>query len=153
MSKDRIDSVVGKRGLFMCRIASLFLLQRLKGSTSGYARDFNNIGARAVIKIFFFARQGPEGNSRHSERNIRGTCTIVCHPPYSPDLAPSDYNLFLGLKKQLKGRHFSSEAEVIAAAETWLDRQPSEFFFFWSGFQKLQQRTRKCTELRGEYFE
>ena len=32
-------------------------------------------------------------------------------------------------KKQLKGRHFSSRAEVIAAAETWLDGQPSEFFF------------------------
>jgi len=30
------------------------------------------------------------------------------HPPYSPDLAPSDYHLFPGLKKQLKGRHFSS---------------------------------------------
>jgi len=32
------------------------------------------------------------------------------HPPYSPDLAPSDYHLFPGLKKQLKGRHFSSDA-------------------------------------------
>ena len=27
-------------------------------------------------QVFFFpARQGAEGNSRHSERNIRGTCT------------------------------------------------------------------------------
>ena len=26
------------------------------------------------------------------------------HPPYSPDLIPSDYHLFRGLKKQLKGR-------------------------------------------------
>ena len=47
------------------------------------------------------------------------------NPPYSPDLAPSDYNLFPGL---LKVRHFSSDAEVIAAAVTWLDGQPSEFF-------------------------
>jgi len=29
----------------------------------------------------------------------------------------------------LKGRHFSSDVEVIAAAETRLDGQPSEFFF------------------------
>jgi len=35
----------------------------------------------------------------------------------------------------LKGRHFSSDAEVIAAAETWLDEQPSEFFF--NGLHKL----------------
>ena len=34
----------------MCRIASLFLLQRLKGSMSGDARDFNNIETRPLIK-------------------------------------------------------------------------------------------------------
>jgi len=39
------------------------------------------------------------------------------HPPYSPDLTPSDYHLFPGLKKQLKGR------------QTWLDGQFSVFFF------------------------
>jgi len=50
------------------------------------------------------------------------------HPAYSPHLAPSDYHLFPGLKKQLKGRHFSSNMEVIAAAEPWLDGQSSEFF-------------------------
>ena len=38
-----IDSVVGKRGLFICRMASLFVLQRLKGSMSGDEREFNNM--------------------------------------------------------------------------------------------------------------
>jgi len=61
------------------------------------------------------------------------------HPPYSPDQAPSDYHLFPGLKKQLKGRYFSSNAEVIAATETWLDRQPSEFIL--SGLQKLELKS------------
>ena len=61
----------------MCRIASLFLLQRLTGSMSD-VQDFNNMETRAVIKFFFPARKGFEGNSHHSERNIRGTCTIVC---------------------------------------------------------------------------
>jgi len=63
----------------MCRIASLFVLQRLKARMSGDARDFNNMETRAVIKFFFPARQGAEGNSRHSDRNIRGKCSIVCH--------------------------------------------------------------------------
>jgi histone-lysine N-methyltransferase SETMAR len=40
------------------------------------------------------------------------------HPPYSPDLVPSDYQLFPGLKEQLKGRHFSSDAAVVSAAES-----------------------------------
>ena len=39
-------------------------------------------------------------------------------------------------KKQFNGRHFSSDAEVIAAAETWLDGQPSELFL--SGLQKIE---------------
>ena len=56
-----------------------FLLQNLKGSMSCDARHLNNMETRAVIKFFFSARQGAEGNSRHSDRNIRGTCTIVCH--------------------------------------------------------------------------
>jgi hypothetical protein len=37
----------------MCRIARLFLLQKLKGSMSGDAHDFNNIEMRAVIKYIF----------------------------------------------------------------------------------------------------
>jgi len=41
--------------------------------------------------------------------------------------------------------------EVIAAAETWLDGQISDFFL--SGLQKLEQRAKKCIELRGEYVE
>ena len=35
----------------------------------------------------------------------------LAHPPYSPDLAPSDYYLFPGLKKQLKGHDFLSDGE------------------------------------------
>jgi len=74
------------------------------------------------------------------------------HPPYSPDLVPSDYHLLLRLKKkQLRSRHFSSDGELIAAAETWLDRQYSEFVL--SGLQKLEQRIKKRIELRGEYVE
>ena len=67
------------------------------------------------------------------------------HPPYCSDLAPSDFHLFSGLKeqlkvlkKQLKFRHFSSEAEVIAAAETWLDGQTSEYIFFFQWLAKVR---------------
>ena len=51
----------------MCRVASLFLLQRLSGSMSGDARDFSNMETRAVIKFFFLASQGAERNSRYSD--------------------------------------------------------------------------------------
>jgi hypothetical protein len=37
----------------MGQIASLFSLQRLKGSMSGDAHNFNNIKTQAVIKFLF----------------------------------------------------------------------------------------------------
>ena len=43
----------------MCRIASVFLLQRLKGSMSGDAHDFN-IKMQVVIKFFFLQGKAPK---------------------------------------------------------------------------------------------
>ena len=54
--------------------------------------------------------------------------TVVPHPPYSPDLAPSDFWLFPKLKETLKGQHFSSDAEVGTAVCKWLSSQPETFF-------------------------
>ena len=50
----------------MCRNASLFVLQRLKGSMSGDARDFNNIETRAVNKFYFFFLQGKTPKEIHN---------------------------------------------------------------------------------------
>jgi len=50
--------------MFMCRIASLFLLQRLEGSMSGDARDFNNIKTRSIK--FFFLLQGKAPKEIHA---------------------------------------------------------------------------------------
>jgi hypothetical protein len=50
------------------------------------------------------------------------------HPPYSPELVPSEYHLFTGLKKTIDISSFSCEAEVIAAAKFWLERKRSKFF-------------------------
>ena len=44
----------------MCRIKSLFLLKRLKGSISGNAHNFNNIETQAVIKYFFLQGKAPK---------------------------------------------------------------------------------------------
>ena len=49
----------------------------------------------------------------------------------------------------MKGRHFSSDADVIAPAQTWLDGQYSEYFL--SDLQKLEQRAKKCIEFRGMF--
>ena len=42
---------------------------------------------------------------------------LIPHPTYSPDLAPSDYFLFPNLKKDIRGRHFRSNEDVVAAVD------------------------------------
>jgi histone-lysine N-methyltransferase SETMAR len=37
---------------------------------------------------------------------------ILPHPPYSPNLAPSDYHLFRSLSNNLHGVSFNNDAEL-----------------------------------------
>jgi len=60
---------------------------------------------------------------------------IMDHPPYSPDLAPSDYHLFLHMKHFLAGKQFHSDAEVKTTVNNWLQQQAVDFFD--TGIQKL----------------
>jgi len=67
--------------------------------------------------------------------------TVVPHPRYSPDLAPSDFWLFPKLKETLKGQHFSSDAEVEAAVCKSISRQAETFFI--NGMKKWIERLKK----------
>jgi histone-lysine N-methyltransferase SETMAR len=40
--------------------------------------------------------------------------TVLPLPPYSPDLAPSDYHIFSPLKDAIRGRKFEDDEEVIS---------------------------------------
>ena len=71
------------------------------------------------------------------------------NPAYSPDLAPSDFFLFPNLKKDIRGRHFWSEEEVVTAVEEWVNGKDPDFFS--SGLMALEHRWSKCITLEGNY--
>jgi transposase len=50
------------------------------------------------------------------------------HPPHSPDLAPSDFHLFLHLKKFLAGQRFDNDEDVKRAVQKWLSSQAATFY-------------------------
>ena len=77
--------------------------------------------------------------------------TVLPHPPYSPDLAPSDFYLFSPLKSSLAGKSFASRDEILRDVNTWIESKPCEFFR--NGIQKLPERWQRCIEANGEYFE
>jgi histone-lysine N-methyltransferase SETMAR len=72
------------------------------------------------------------------------------HPPYSPDLASSDYHLFGSLKKALQGHRFGSD-EVRQAVHTWLCDLPKTFSS--DGIKKLIEHCKKCADKQGDYIE
>jgi histone-lysine N-methyltransferase SETMAR len=76
--------------------------------------------------------------------------SVLPHPPYSPDLSPSDYYLFSPLKSSLRGKTFDSSEEINTAIMGWFDSKPRDFFM--KGICSLPVRWRKCVEYQGTYF-
>ena len=76
---------------------------------------------------------------------------LLQHPPYSPDLAPSDFFLFPEMKRQLKGRRFDDQGEICQVSEEWLLAQPPHFYF--EGLFKVKARCQKCITVDGSYVE
>lgn len=77
--------------------------------------------------------------------------TVLPHPPYSPDLAPSDFHLFGPLKKFLRGTHFDNDEDVIRAVKKWLREQDKTWYK--RGIHDLVSRWRKAIRLDGDYVE
>jgi hypothetical protein len=67
------------------------------------------------------------------------------HPPYSPDLAPSDFHL----KTFLGGRRFHDDNEIKEAVNTWFASQAASFYN--AGIQRLVPRY-KCLNNGGNYY-
>ena len=72
------------------------------------------------------------------------------HPPYSPDLAPSDYYLFLNLKRWLCVRRFESNEEVEWETEGYFGGFYKSYYL--EGIEKLNGRWTRI-ELKWGYIE
>ncbi|EGI68665.1 Mariner Mos1 transposase, partial [Acromyrmex echinatior] len=76
---------------------------------------------------------------------------LVAHPPYSPDLASSDYYLFPKLKRWLQGKKFTSNEEVIAETEPYFEGL--DVSYYRKGIEMLENRYTKCIALESNYIE
>ena len=75
----------------------------------------------------------------------------VPHPPYSPDLAPSEFFLFSKLKEHMKGVCFKSSDKAKHAAKKWIRNQSAEFFK--NGINGWKHCLEKCINHDGGYVE
>ncbi|CAK9801870.1 Histone-lysine N-methyltransferase SETMAR [Anthophora plagiata] len=74
---------------------------------------------------------------------------VLMHPPYSPDLAPSDYHLFKHLQNFLNGTKLaSSEACENELIRFFRNRDED---FYKRGIMKLPSKWTKVIEQNGTY--
>lgn len=73
------------------------------------------------------------------------------HPPYSPDLAPTDYHFFQNLDNFLQGKNFKSDEAVKTAFKQFIDSRSQDFYF--KGINDLPIKWRKCIDNNGAYFD
>ena len=74
---------------------------------------------------------------------------LLPHPPYSPNLAPSNYYLFADLKRMLQGKRFGSNEELISETEVYFEAKDKSFYK--KGFELLEKHWNQCITLEGDY--
>ena len=73
------------------------------------------------------------------------------HPPFSLDLAPSDFYLFPNFKRWLRGRSFESNEEVEWKTGGYFRGFSKSYYL--EGIEKLKDHWTRCIELKEEYIE
>ncbi|GBM13491.1 hypothetical protein AVEN_40427-1 [Araneus ventricosus] len=93
-------------------------------------------GVHCILQLFIHFQNGWE---------------IFDHPPYSLDLSPSDFHLFLKLKEFLGSKRFGSDEELENTVTTWLNELAAEEYDM--RILKLVNRYDKCLNVGGDYVE
>ncbi|GBP04116.1 Mariner Mos1 transposase [Eumeta japonica] len=76
---------------------------------------------------------------------------VLSHPPYSPDIAPSDFHLFGSVAHGLADQRFHSYEEAKKWIHPWIASK--DMSFFQRGIHKLLERWEKVVASDGQYFE
>ena len=95
-------------------------------------------------------RSSPKNKSKE-EFLATKQITVLEHPAYSPDLAPSDFFLFMKIKEILKGRHFDDTDDMRSNTTAALKAIPQNQF--QNCFEGRTRLWHQCIVSQGEYFE
>ena len=103
-------------------------------------------------KVLFHQDNAPCHKSMKSMAKLQELgFELLPHPPYSPDLAPSDFFLFSDLKRMLAGKKFCADEEVIEEIEAYFEAKDKSYYK--NGIEKLYDRYNRCIAREGNYIE
>lgn len=75
--------------------------------------------------------------------------TVLPHPPYSPDLAPTDYHLFRALSNSLRDMTFAEMSDLEEWLMEYFDSKPRKFYA--DGIHELPTRWQQVVDNEGIY--
>jgi histone-lysine N-methyltransferase SETMAR len=75
---------------------------------------------------------------------------LLDHPPYSPDLSPSDFHLFRSLEHFLNKKKFRDIEHLRRELTNFFESKDNEFYE--RGIDLLPERWQKTLDSNGEYF-
>ncbi|GFY16504.1 mariner Mos1 transposase [Trichonephila clavipes] len=93
-------------------------------------------------KILFHQDNASSGTSVVAMVKSTNYGLSYLHPPYSPDLATSDFLLFPHLKIALGGQRVSSNEEAIPFVNNYFAEKNAEYYL--DGLQRWEHRREKC---------
>lgn len=112
----------------------------------------------AIMKPSLVNRKGPillHDNARPHVSRVTSRKLLelgyetLPHPPYSPDLSPTDYHFFRHLDHFLQNKKFINQIELENSFSEFINSQNSKFYS--EGIEKLPTRWQKCIESNGDY--
>ncbi|CAD6994020.1 unnamed protein product [Ceratitis capitata] len=120
-------------------------LDRLKEAIAQKRPDLDN--SSGIVFHLDYTRPHTSIVTRQKLRELGWE--VILHPPYSPDLAPSDYHLFLSMANYLGGEEMASRE----ACENRLTQffANKEKVFYEEGVMMLPFQWQKVIEQDGEY--
>uniref|UniRef100_A0A8C9LVI0 Histone-lysine N-methyltransferase SETMAR n=1 Tax=Piliocolobus tephrosceles TaxID=591936 RepID=A0A8C9LVI0_9PRIM len=76
---------------------------------------------------------------------------VLPHPPYSPDLLPTNYHIFKHLNNFLQGKRFHNQQDAENAFQEFVKSRSTDFYA--TGINQLISRWQKCVDCNGSYFD
>ncbi|GBP47782.1 Mariner Mos1 transposase [Eumeta japonica] len=76
---------------------------------------------------------------------------VLPHPPYSLDIAPSDYHLFRSIAHALLEQRFTSYEDTENWVDSWIASKDKKFFRL--GIRTQPERWKKVVASDGQYFD
>lgn len=134
------------RGVTINSEAYCETIQRLRRAIQNKRRGM--LSAKVVL-IHDNARPHASARTQRELQSLKWE--IFGHPPYSPDLAPSDFHLFPKLKECLGGKQFANDEDLKQEVTSWLKSLAAEEYNI--GIEKLVPRYNKCLDSYGDYIE